>query len=198
LQLIKIVVYLQAQKLKTMFEIDPKTLKSVDRSIQCKKQSILLFMLKVWCIISLFIIFGHDCTKTIEKRLPTTIACKSKINYYEEKSDTLKHSVSASFYNATAGQCGSSPNVTASGFKIDNFNPYKHKIIAVSRDLEKLGFTLGSKVLIYFKDKYKLYSGEYTVQDRMHSRWINKIDLLVNIDMPMGLSKGVKIVKIIN
>lgn len=181
-----------------MFEIDQKTLKLVDKTNQYKRTLILLFILKVWCIISLLIIFGHDCTKTIQKKLPTTIGCKSKINYYEEKVDTLKHSVSASFYNATAGQCGDNPNITASGFKIDNFNPYKHKIIAVSRDLEKLGFTLGSKVLIYFKDKYKFYSGEYTVQDRMHSRWTNKIDLLVNIDMPMGISKGVKIIKIIN
>ena len=46
------------------------------------------------------------------------------------------------------------------------------KAIAVSRDLIRLGLTHGTKVRV------EGLPGTYTVQDKMHRRWRNKIDIL--------------------
>ena len=46
------------------------------------------------------------------------------------------------------------------------------KIIAVSRDLLRAGLVAGTKVRI------KGLKGTYTVLDKMHRRWRNKIDIL--------------------
>ena len=55
--------------------------------------------------------------------------------------------------------------------------PQCHRWIAVSRDLEELGFVFGAKVKITGTG---IYDGIWTVQDRMNPRWTNRIDFLVN------------------
>ena len=51
--------------------------------------------------------------------------------------------------------------------------PGEHRWIAVSRDLEAKGFVFGAKVRITGTDGF---DGIWTVQDRMNSRWTNRID----------------------
>jgi 3D (Asp-Asp-Asp) domain-containing protein len=76
-------------------------------------------------------------------------------------------------------------------FKLDLKNPYKHKIIAVSRDL-LIKFPMHSKVLITGTS----YDGVYTVEDKMNKRYSKCIDILINIDMKIGKWNNIKITKL--
>jgi 3D (Asp-Asp-Asp) domain-containing protein len=89
--------------------------------------------------------------------------------------------VHATVYNATPQQTNSDPGHTAFMFELDLNNPYKHRIIAVSRDLlEK--YPKGTNVYVAGTD----YDGVYIVMDKMNMRYTNRIDLLINEDMKIG------------
>lgn len=98
--------------------------------------------------------------------------------------------VVATIYHAVPGQTDDTPFITASNKKINKDNPAGHRWIAVSRDLEKLGFTLGTKVCV---ENAGEMDGEWTIEDRMNKRWTKKIDFLVNTDMKYGKWENVKI-----
>jgi len=89
--------------------------------------------------------------------------------------------VTATVYNAVVEQTNEDPEHTAFMFKLDLSNPYKHKIIAVSRDL-LIDYPAGSKVRITGTS----YDGIYTVMDKMNKRYTNRIDILINLDMKIG------------
>jgi len=91
--------------------------------------------------------------------------------------------VTATIYHAVPAQTDSTPFVTASNSKIDPENPQGHRWIAVSRDLEELGFTFGVKVCV---EGTGVFDGEWTVQDRMNKRWTKRIDFLVNEEIKGG------------
>jgi len=97
------------------------------------------------------------------------------------KDDTVK--VTATVYNAVAAQCNEDFGHTATMFELDLKNPYKHRIIAISRDLEELGFKMNSKVIVSGTGKY---DGEWIIRDRMNKRFTKKIDFLINKDMGLG------------
>lgn len=108
-------------------------------------------------------------------------------------SDTIcQETVDATIYHAVVGQTNSDPSHTASMFKLDLTNPYKHRIIAVSRDLLKK-FPIHSKVRIFGAGRY---DGVWIVEDKMNKRWSKRIDFLVNTNVRGGKWKGVKITKI--
>ena len=97
--------------------------------------------------------------------------------------------VTLTTYSPSEGETDSTPNVTASGFKIDVNNPKKHKIIAVSRDLKRK-WKFNQKVRIRKAGKY---NGVYTVKDVMNKRHKKRIDILVGLeDKPIKL-KGVEV-----
>ena len=98
--------------------------------------------------------------------------------------------VTATIYHADPKQCNADYLTTASLKKINPENPQGHRWIAVSRDLEKKGFTMGVKVCIEGAGEM---DGEYTIEDRMNKRWKHRIDFLVNKDMRYGKWKNVKI-----
>jgi len=100
--------------------------------------------------------------------------------------------VTCTVYNAVPEQTNSDPEHTASMFKLDLSNPYKHRIIAVSRDLLE-DFPIHSRVRIEGTD----YDGEYVVEDKMNKRYTNRIDILINKGMPIGKWEDVIIRKII-
>jgi 3D (Asp-Asp-Asp) domain-containing protein len=92
--------------------------------------------------------------------------------------------VTLTTYKAVLGETDSTPNITASGFKITN--PKKHKIIAVSRDLRKK-WGWGTKVRIVGAGKY---DGTYRVHDLMNKRYKKRIDILIgNKDKQTKLKK---------
>ena len=97
--------------------------------------------------------------------------------------------VTLTTYSPIEGETDSTPNITASGFKIDLNNPKKHKIIAVSRDLKRK-WKFNQKVRIRKAGKY---NGVYTVKDVMNKRHKKRIDILVGLtEKPIKL-KGVEV-----
>ena len=99
--------------------------------------------------------------------------------------------VHATVYNAVPAQTNNDPGYTAFMFKLDLDNPYKHKIIAVSRDLLKK-YPKGTKVYV----EGTIYDGVYTVMDKMNKRYTNRVDLLINEEMQIGSWPNATITKL--
>lgn len=100
--------------------------------------------------------------------------------------------VTVTTYTTDPKQTDSSPFVTASGFRLNRKNPKKHRIIAVSRDLQS-SFKFGDRVKLIGAGEL---SGIYTVHDVMNKRFRNRVDVLINPKDNHTMYKGVKIVKI--
>ena len=98
--------------------------------------------------------------------------------------------VTATIYHATPGQTDDTPFTTASNKKINPDNPAGHRWIAVSRDLEKLGFVFGVKVKVEGAGDL---DGIWTIQDRMNKRFTKRIDFLVNKTRKGGKWNNVKL-----
>jgi 3D (Asp-Asp-Asp) domain-containing protein len=98
--------------------------------------------------------------------------------------------VTLTTYRASETETDSTPNITASGFKITN--PKKHRIIAVSRDLKKK-YKFGQKVRITGAGKY---DGTYRVHDVMNKRYRNRIDILIGDKDKQTKLKKIKVYKI--
>ena len=98
--------------------------------------------------------------------------------------------VTLTTYSAREAETDSTPNITASGFKITN--PKKHRIIAVSRDLKKK-YKFGQKIRIVGAGKY---SGTYRVHDVMNKRYKKRIDILVGPNDKQTKLRKIKIYKI--
>jgi len=98
--------------------------------------------------------------------------------------------VTATIYHATPAQTDSTPDITATNFKINMDNPELHRIIAVSRDLEAKGFKMNSVVLVSNAGEM---NGLWVIRDRMNKRWENRIDFLVDTTMKYGKWNNVKI-----
>ena len=105
--------------------------------------------------------------------------------------NSLEQTVTATVYNAVEEQTNSDFEHTASMFKLDLKNPFKHKIIAVSRDLLK-DFPMHSRVKI----TGTRYDGIYTVEDKMNKRYKKRIDILIDECMQIGKWENVKIIKL--
>ena len=98
--------------------------------------------------------------------------------------------VTLTTYRANAAETDSTPNITASGFKITN--PKKHRIIAVSRDLKRK-YKFGTKLRIKGAGKY---DGTYTVRDVMNKRYKKRIDILIGKNHKQIKLEDIKIYKI--
>jgi 3D (Asp-Asp-Asp) domain-containing protein len=110
----------------------------------------------------------------------------------EKVADEFRKIVTLTTYSTTEGETDDSPNITASGFEIDEDNPKKHRIIAVSRDLKrKLRF--GEKVILSNAGRF---NGIWYVRDLMNNRFKNKIDVLINSDEKHTKLRGVVIKKL--
>ena len=100
--------------------------------------------------------------------------------------------VTLTTYTPTFEECDSTPLITASGFKINEENPKRHRIIAVSRDLKRK-YKFGTKLRIKGAGKY---DGTYTVRDVMNKRYTNRIDILVGKRDTQTKLKKVKVYKL--
>lgn len=94
--------------------------------------------------------------------------------------------VSASAYNSLKVQGEGNPKITAWG---DTLKPGVQSI-AVSRDLIKQGLTYKTPV------KIEGFDGIFIVNDKMHSRWKNKIDIYMGIDKEKAMNWGRRKVEI--
>ena len=100
--------------------------------------------------------------------------------------------VTITTYSPTVEQTDSTPLITASGFKINESNPKRHRIIAVSRDLKRK-YKFGTKLRIKGAGKY---DGTYTVRDVMNKRYKKRIDILVGKKDKQTKVKKVKVYKL--
>ena len=92
--------------------------------------------------------------------------------------------VTATIYHAVEAQTDSTPNITASGYKINMDDPLSDRIIAVSWDLEnEYKFKMGDKVHV---EGAGLLDGIWFVRDRMNPRFRKRIDFLVPQSMKGG------------
>ena len=98
--------------------------------------------------------------------------------------------VTATIYHADPKQCNADYLTTASMQKINPSNPAGHRWIAVSRDLEKLGFVFGVKVKVEGAGDL---DGIWTIEDRMNKRYTKRIDFLVNKTRKYGKWDKVKL-----
>jgi 3D (Asp-Asp-Asp) domain-containing protein len=94
--------------------------------------------------------------------------------------------VLATAYNSTQAQTDQRPNKGAWG---DHIEPGM-KIVAVSRDLLGQGLKRGTKIRIDGVD------GEWTVLDRTPSRYKNRIDLYMGLDVKAARQWGRRTVTI--
>ena len=99
--------------------------------------------------------------------------------------------VTVTTYNATKNQCDESPDRTACNFKIDMNNPFKHRLIGLSRDLLE-NFYYGEKVILKNCGKF---DGEYTVMDCGNKRLIRTVDILINRNMIGGKFENAVLIK---
>jgi 3D (Asp-Asp-Asp) domain-containing protein len=104
-----------------------------------------------------------------------------------------KKDLTATIYHAVPAQTNSDPEHTASMYRLDLNDPYKHRILAVSRDLQKAGYTFGTTVNVSCDCPYE---GEWVVEDLMNKRYENRIDFLINEDMEQGKWENVEILKL--
>ncbi len=102
--------------------------------------------------------------------------------------------VTLTIYSPTEGETDSTPNITASGFKISSKHPERHRIIAVSRDLKKK-WKFNTKVRITNGGKY---NGVYTVKDVMNKRYKKRIDILVGVNHKPVKLRGIKVHEMID
>ncbi len=90
--------------------------------------------------------------------------------------------VTVSAYNSVSWQTSGNPNIAAWG---DTLKPGM-KSVAVSRDLLQLGLTHNTQIKIEGLDSI------YLVKDKMHSRWTNRIDLYMGMDIKKAKEWGRK------
>lgn len=94
--------------------------------------------------------------------------------------------VTATAYNSLRYQTDSQSRITAFG---DTLKP-NQKCIAVSRDLLALGLDHNTQVAI------EGFQGLFIVNDKMHSRWKNRIDIYMGADVDAAKQWGRKKVTI--
>ena len=133
--------------------------------------------------------------KLIIKLIITILFAISSVSFgssiiQEEIKWTIPNMVTMTVY--TINKYTVKPARTASGILLNKINPKKHKIIAISRDL--LGkYNFGDRVLIVGAGKH---DGEYFVEDLMHERFKNKIDILINPNDKLTKLYNIKMYKL--
>lgn len=100
--------------------------------------------------------------------------------------DWQNMTVTATAYNSLRVQGQGNPKITAWG---DTLRP-GIKSIAVSRDLLQKGLTYKTPV------KIEGFEGVFIVNDKMHSRWKNKIDIYMGLDKEKAMEWGRREVEI--
>lgn len=109
-----------------------------------------------------------------------SVGCKNEKDDFENQYIWGSRTVTATAYNSLEYQTNSNPHITAFG---DSLIPGL-KYIAVSRDLLRLGLKHNIPVKIEGLD------GVYLVKDKMHSRWKNRIDIYMGVDVSAAKQWG--------
>jgi 3D (Asp-Asp-Asp) domain-containing protein len=147
-------------------------------------------MKRNWIFIAVLCLIPHNLITSASDMKDAIMKVEKKVE--EKVAEEFRKVVTLTTYSVTEGETDDSPTITASGFEIDEDNPKKHRIIAVSRDLKrKLRF--GEKVVLSNAGRF---NGVWYVRDLMNSRFRNKIDVLIDVDDKQTKMFGVIIKKL--
>jgi len=147
-------------------------------------------MKRNWIFIAVLCLIPYNVITSVSDMKTDIAITETKVK--EIVAEEFRKVVTLTTYSVTEGETDDSPNITASGFEIDEDNPKKHRIIAVSRDLKrKLRF--GEKVILSNAGRF---NGVWYVRDLMNSRFRNKIDVLINEDDKQTKMFGVVLKKL--
>lgn len=134
----------------------------------------------------LFIIIIHDVNKLkVEQEIKDSLWTDmyySVIDSFEKEA----YLVTVTTWNPTKAQCDNSPDRTACNFKIDTINPYKQRIIGLSRDLLQ-DFYYGEKVKL---ENCGRFNGYYTVVDCGAKRLVRTVDICIGRNVLGGKFKN--------
>jgi 3D (Asp-Asp-Asp) domain-containing protein len=122
--------------------------------------------------LSLMLVIGGACATAVPR--PTTESIRPN--------ELL---VTATAYNSTVAQTDSDPTMSAHGVRLAP----GMQVIAISRDLESLGLSPGTRVRI------EGLPGEWAVVDRMAKRWRRRIDVYMGLDIDRAREFGRRKVK---
>lgn len=124
--------------------------------------------------------------------MTTLIDSQPLIKVVKPAEEVIKISeiVTLTTYSASIAETDSTPNITASGFRIDDENAADHRIVAISRDLKRNGWKFNKKVRVSNAGKY---NGVYTIRDLMNSRHRKRVDILINKDGKHTKMRNIKI-----
>ena len=147
-------------------------------------------MKRNWIFIAVLCFIPYNVITSVSV-MKTDIAVTEK-KVKEIVAEEFKKVVTLTTYSVTEEETDSSPTITASGFEIDEDNPKKHRIIAVSRDLKRR-LRFGEKVVLSNAGRF---NGVWYVRDLMNSRFRNKIDVLIDEDDKQTKMFGVIIKKL--
>ena len=102
-------------------------------------------MKRNWIFIAVLCLVPHNLITSASDMKDGVMEVEKKVE--EKVAKEFRKVVTLTTYSVTEEETDDSPTITASGFEIDEDNPKKHRIIAVSRDLKrKLRF--GEKVVL--------------------------------------------------
>ena len=147
-------------------------------------------MKRNWIFIAVLCFVPYNLITSVSDMKDGVIDMEKKVE--EKVAKEFRKVVTLTTYSVTEEETDDSPTITASGFEIDEDNPKKHRIIAVSRDLKrKLRF--GEKVVLSNAGRF---NGVWYVRDLMNSRFRNKIDVLIDVDDKQTKMFGVALKKL--
>ena len=133
-------------------------------------------MKRNWIFIAILCVVPYNLITSASDVEKFVIHTENKVKV--KVADEFEKIVTLTTYSTSAEETDDSPNITASGFEIDDDNPKKHRIIAVSRDLKRK-FRFGEKVILSNAGRFNVI---WYVRDLMNNRFRNKIDILINSD----------------
>jgi 3D (Asp-Asp-Asp) domain-containing protein len=147
-------------------------------------------MKRNWIFIAVLCLIPYNVITSVSDMKTDIAITETKVK--EIVAEEFRKVVTLTTYSVTEGETDDSPTITASGFEIDENNPNKHRIIAVSRDLKRR-LRFGEKVVLSNAGRF---NGVWYVRDLMNSRFRNKIDVLIDGDDKQTKMFGVIIKKL--
>ena len=147
-------------------------------------------MKRNWIFIAVLCLIPYNVITSVSHMKTDIAITENKVK--EIVAEEFRKVVTLTTYSVTEEETDSSPTITASGFEIDENNPNKHRIIAVSRDLKRR-LRFGEKVVLSNAGRF---NGVWYVRDLMNSRFRNKIDVLIDEDDKQTKMFGVIIKKL--
>ncbi|PIF01282.1 MAG: hypothetical protein CR994_01615 [Maribacter sp.] len=106
--------------------------------------------------------------------------CKEKEDKKEDPYVWIPLEVTATAYNSLSSQTNGEPTITAWG---DTLGP-RMKSLAISRDLIEKGLNYGTMVRI------AAFPDTFYINDKMHPRWRNRIDIYMGGKIDTALNWG--------